>query len=174
VKETLFVIGGCRSGKSRYALKNAERYAGGHKIFIATCEPGDAEMKNRVAQHQKERGRKWQTIEAPLRLAETIMENSHKADVLLVDCLTLWITNLMMVAGNEETVAAHIAELLRAIDSAECPMVLVSNEVGTGIVPDNKLARSFRDLVGFANQAVAAGVDRVIWMVAGIPVTVKG
>jgi adenosylcobinamide kinase/adenosylcobinamide-phosphate guanylyltransferase len=174
VKETVFVIGGCRSGKSRHALDTAERFAGEEQIFVATCIPYDDEMKQRVAQHRQERGRQWRTVEAPNRLPEAIVENSATAAVILVDCLTLWVNNLLMASDDTAKILEQIGELIQAIEDANCPVVLVSNEVGAGIVPENQLARQFRDLVGTANQAVAGQVDRVVWMVAGIPVTIKG
>jgi adenosylcobinamide kinase/adenosylcobinamide-phosphate guanylyltransferase len=173
VKDTVFVIGGCRSGKSRHALETTDRYAAGKKKFIATCIPYDDEMKNRVAQHQKERDQSWETIEAPLNLPEAILEAGRDAAVVLVDCLTLWINNLLMEDENADHILDKIPDLIRAIDSVNCPVVLVSNEVGGGIVPENRLARRFRDLAGSVNQAVAARADEVVWMVAGIPVTIK-
>ena len=173
MKEIVFVIGGCRSGKSRHALETADRIAGNKKIFIATCVPQDAEMKQRVDRHQKERGQDWQTVEAPVHLPQAIIEYSRQADVLLVDCLTLWISNLLMETEDDELINERISNLKQSLASASCPVILVSNEVGAGIVPENKLARRFRDLVGTANQAIAAQADRVAWMVAGIPVTIK-
>ena len=174
MKEVVFVIGGCRSGKSRYAMETADGVSKHKKIFIATCEPNDAEMEQRVDRHQKERGPNWQTIETPVHLSRAITACSRQAKVLLVDCLTLWISNLMLEIEDDETIRERIAELVQSFNSANCPVVLVSNEVGAGIVPENMLARRFRDLVGAANQAVAARADRVVWMVAGIPVTIKG
>ena len=130
-------------------------------------------MKQRVDRHQKERGQDWQTVEAPVHLPQTIIESSRQADVLLVDCLTLWISNLLMETEDDELINERISNLKQSLASASCPVILVSNEVGAGIVPENKLARRFRDLVGTANQAIAAQADRVAWMVAGIPVTIK-
>ena len=174
MKEIIFHIGGCRSGKSRQALETADGMPGENRIFIATCIPRDEEMKQRVAQHQKERSRNWQTVEAPIHLPQEIVEQSRQADVLLVDCLTLWISNLMLENEDDEKILDHIPSLIQALESAVCPVVLVSNEVGTGIVPENILSRRFRDLVGSTNQAVAGHADRVVWMVAGIPVRIKG
>jgi len=174
LKEVIFVVGGCRSGKSRQALETTGGIAGSRKIFIATCIPHDEEMKQRVDRHRKERGQDWRTIEAPVHLPQAITENSRQADVLLVDCLTLWISNLLLETEDDEIILKQVLSLTQSIRSANCPVVLVSNEVGTGIVPENKLARRFRDLVGSANQAVAAQADRVVWMVAGIPVQIKG
>jgi adenosylcobinamide kinase/adenosylcobinamide-phosphate guanylyltransferase len=174
VKEIVFVIGGCRSGKSTYAMQTAERVPAEQKIFIATCVPQDDEMKRRVARHQKERSQNWVTVEAPLNLPEAIRQNSRSGDVILVDCLTLWVSNLLMETGDESKIEETISQFINAIEKAAGPIVLVSNEVGTGIVPENALARQYRDIIGRVNQDVAKTAGRVIWMVAGIPVTVKG
>ena len=174
MNKTIFVIGGCRSGKSRHALEAAENFAGGDRIFIATCIPHDEEMQQRVAQHQKERSRNWHTVEAPILLPEAIVEHSRQARVLLADCLTLWISNLLTESEDTARILAQIANLTDAMQTAKCPVVLVSNEVGTGVVPENRLARLFRDLIGSVNQAVAKQADQVVWMVAGIPVKIKG
>ena len=174
MKEIVFVIGGCRSGKSRHALETAARIAANKRIFIATCIPYDAEMKQRVDRHQKERGRDWQTVEAPVDLPQTVTDSSRQADVVLIDCLTLWISNLLMEIEDDETITERIFSLAQTLESATCPVILVSNEVGAGIVPENQLARRFRDLVGTANQTLAEQADRVVWMVAGIPVRIKG
>ena len=174
MKEVIFVIGGCRSGKSRFALETADGISEEEKFFIATCVPHDAEMEQRVERHQKERGPNWQTVETPVHLSRAVAACSRHAEVVLVDCLTLWISNLMLEIEDDETIRERIAELVQSFNSANCPVVLVSNEVGAGIVPENMLARRFRDLVGAANQAVADRADRVVWMVAGIPVIIKG
>ena len=174
MKEIVFVIGGCRSGKSSYALQTAEQMPGDRKTYIATCVPQDEEMAKRVAKHQKERSRKWTTVEEPLHLPETIEAISPQADVLLVDCLTLWMSNLLLKTGDEEQIEESMSRFIDALEKAPNPIVLVSNEVGTGIVPENQLARQFRDITGWVNQAVAKCADQVVWMVAGIPVVVKG
>jgi adenosylcobinamide kinase/adenosylcobinamide-phosphate guanylyltransferase len=172
VKETILVIGGCRSGKSRHALHLAGQVPG-QKIFIATCIPQDIEMEQRVLHHQQQRNITWNTLEVPFFLPEAIHKHGLKGNVLLVDCLTLWINNLIMDDEDSEKIDTHIRKLTRSLDKADCPVILVSNEVGCGIVPENKLARLFRDITGFANQKVAGCVDRVIWMAAGIPVKIK-
>ena len=172
MKETTLVIGGCRSGKSRHALYLAEQVPG-QKIFIATCMPQDKEMEQRVLHHQQQRSSAWKTIEVPFFLPEAIHKNGTEGHVILVDCLTLWINNLILDNDKPENIDNHIQKLTQSIETSECPVILVSNEVGTGIVPENKLARLFRDITGFANQKVAACVDQVIWMVAGIPVKIK-
>ncbi len=170
-KENLFVIGGCRSGKSRHALELAEKISEKHRVFIATCVPDDDEMKDRVRRHQMDRGSAWKTVDAPVELPDAVIHNSQYAHVILVDCLTLWMANLLMQSENMEN---RVEEFTVALNRAQCPVIIVSNEVGTGIVPENALARRYRDAVGFANQKVAAFVDKVIWMVAGIPVIIKG
>jgi len=173
VKETTFIIGGCRSGKSRQALELAEKISGSKRIFIATCMPLDDEMKERIDHHKKERDKSWKTVEAPVQLPKAISEKSREGDVILIDCLTLWINNLLMEIENPDVIDQRIHKLIIAIKEAKCPIILVSNEVGAGIVPENKLARLFRDYAGFVNQKVAECADRVIWMVAGIPVVIK-
>lgn len=172
MEEKILVIGGCRSGKSSHALHLAEQIPG-QKIFIATCIPRDKEMEERVLHHQKQRSSAWKTIEEPFFIPEAINKHSLKGNVILIDCLTLWINNLILNDDQPENIDNHIQKLTQSIEKAECPVILVSNEVGTGIVPENKLARLFRDITGFANQKIAACVDQVIWMVAGIPVKIK-
>jgi adenosylcobinamide kinase / adenosylcobinamide-phosphate guanylyltransferase len=166
---TLLVLGGARSGKSRYAQDVAER-AGKRLIYIATAAAGDAEMAARIAAHKSARGPLWQTIEAPLDLADTLRDVAAPDAVVLVDCLTLWLSNLIFaerdVTVERERLAALIGEL-------EGSVVFVSNEVGGGIVPDNALARQFRDAQGWLNQSVAAAVDAVVLVVAGQPLTLK-
>ena len=174
MKKTVFVLGGCRSGKSSYALETAQKFSGDNRVFMATCLPRDDEMKQRVARHREERSQAWETVEAPILLPEAIIENSRRADAIIVDCLTLWVSNLLMDSDDSDKIEMHIPRLTDAIKKSQCPIVLVSNEVGQGIVPENKLARQFRDLVGYVNQAVAGCVDEVIWTVAGIPVKIKG
>jgi adenosylcobinamide kinase/adenosylcobinamide-phosphate guanylyltransferase len=172
VIETILVIGGCRSGKSRHALHLAEQISG-QKIFIATCIPQDKEMAQRVLHHQRQRSDTWKNIEVPIFLPEAINTYGVKESVLLVDCLTLWINNLIMHDEDLTKIDAHVAALTRSLEKIECPVLLVSNEVGCGIVPENNIARRFRDIAGFTNQKVAGCADRVIWMVAGIPVKIK-
>ena len=173
MKNTSFVIGGCRSGKSSHALALAQQVSGKKRTFIATCIPHDNEMKKRVQNHQAERSNEWNTVEAPINLTQAILEASKNSDVILADCLTLWITNLMLDPETSEKTSSYIHELTKVMKKVLCPLIIVSNEVGAGIVPENDLARSFRDIVGFANQKVAATADNVIWTVAGIPVKIK-
>jgi len=173
MKETTFIIGGCRSGKSRHALELAEQIRANKRNFIATCMPLDDEMKERVDRHKKDRDKSWKTVEVPVQLPEAINERSKEGDVILIDCLTLWINNLLIEIEDHAVIDQRIHKLILALKDAKCPIILVSNEVGAGIVPENRLARQFRDLTGFANQKVAGCADRVIWMVAGIPVSIK-
>ena len=167
------VIGGCRSGKSRYALDAANKIKGDRKVFLATSVPRDPEMDKRVAAHQAERGQDWQTIEEPVMIHKTISQASKTADVILVDCLTLWTSNLMFAEYDEPGIMNAINLLIAALKQCPCPVFLVSNEVGYGIVPDNALARQFRDMAGLVNQKIAAMADRVILTVAGIDLPIK-
>ena len=174
MNKSVFVLGGCRSGKSSYALETAQKFSTDRNVFIATCIPRDDEMKLRVTRHQQERSRHWHTVEAPVHLPEAIAKAGEEAGILLVDCLTLWISNLLMENYDSDQILDQVQSLTRSVASAACPVILVSNEVGTGIVPENKLARLYRDLIGSTNQAVAKCADQVVWIVAGIPVTIKG
>jgi len=176
MNEITFVIGGCRSGKSRYALDLAAKLSERQKIFIATCLPQDEEMRQRVARHRKDRGKTWITLEVPINLPKALTQNGSRGDVILVDCLTIWTSNLLTLKPkiSEEEVIESVDNLTRALQTMRCPVILVSNEVGTGIVPENRLARQFRDIMGMANQRVAECAHGVIWMVAGIPVKIKG
>ena len=168
--KTILVIGGARSGKSRYAQARAEALAL-EPVYVATAQAFDAEMALRIARHQADRGPQWRTVEAPLALAETIAVLATANRVLLVDCLTLWLTNLIL--GEHDPVAARAA-LLDSLRAAAGPIVLVTNEVGLGIVPENALARRFRDEAGWLNQALAAVVDEVQLVTAGLPLRLKG
>lgn len=167
-------IGGCRSGKSRYAQELAESLHPDGRCYIATCVPHDAEMKQRVADHQAQRDATWRLVEAPIGLPEAIVGESGRAKVILADCLTLWMTNLMLDPEETGNIGNRLAELESALTVAQCPVILVSNEVGCGIVPENRLAREFRDRAGQMNQRVAAAAHTVVWTVAGIPVFIKG
>ncbi len=173
MKETLFVTGGCRSGKSKFALGFADG-SFKQKVFMATCCAKDDEMRQRVKKHRKARGSDWQTVEVATALSEALASHSSRADVILIDCLTLWVSNMLVENKSQEEILARADALIQAIDEAQCSVILVSNEVGAGIVPENELARRFRDVAGLVNQKVAACVNSVVWMVAGIPVPIKG
>lgn len=166
---SLFVLGGARSGKSRYAQRRAEAL-GLCPVFVATAQAFDAEMAQRIARHQADRGPAWVTVEAPLALAEVIDAEAGAGRVVLVDCLTLWVTNLIL--GDADPRAASEA-LAAALGRAAGPVILVANEVGLGIVPDNALARRFRDEAGLVNQRIAAVAQEVQFVAAGLPLRLK-
>ena len=159
-KITLF-LGGARSGKSRLAQRTAEMCPG-PLTYVATGEAGDDEMAARIAQHQADRSERWRTLECPLELPAAI--NAVTDGALLVDCLTLWLSNLMLTGQPVET---RTTELVSALEERALPVFLVSNEVGMGIVPDHPLGRAFRDEAGRLNQAVAAAADAVWFVIAG-------
>jgi adenosylcobinamide kinase/adenosylcobinamide-phosphate guanylyltransferase len=168
------ILGGAKSGKSRYALQVCEGLRR-EKVFLATARALDAEMDIRIRRHREERGADWQTIEEPLDILKSIQRLDHREGLILVDCLTLWVSNLYMEFQDKpeaiETAAAELAEGLRSVQGL---VVLVSNEVGHGIVPDNALSRAYRDTVGSLNQRIAAVAQQVVFMAAGIPMTIKG
>jgi adenosylcobinamide kinase/adenosylcobinamide-phosphate guanylyltransferase len=168
------VLGGARSGKSGFAQGQAERQAeaqggAGRLVMIATGQAFDDEMRARIDQHRRERGAAWRTVETPLDLPQALA-HLHEDDVVVVDCLTLWLSNLML---GDRAIEPETAALLAALKRTKNPIWLVSNEVGLGIVPENALARRFRDAAGRLHQQLAAQADHVVLMVAGLPVTVK-
>ena len=168
--EAHFILGGARSGKSRRALELAED-AGVRRVFVATAEAWDEEMTERIARHQAERGPTWITIEAPLDLVPALGKAARDGDVCLVDCLTLWLSNLM---HHDRDVENETAKLCEAVSAMSIPIVLVSNEVGLGLVPETPLGRAFRDAQGRLNQAVSGVCDRVDFVTAGLPIRLKG
>ncbi|WP_407159877.1 bifunctional adenosylcobinamide kinase/adenosylcobinamide-phosphate guanylyltransferase [Bradyrhizobium sp. STM 3557] len=163
------VLGGARSGKSRYA-EGLVTAAPAPWIYVATAQAFDEEMTARIAQHRSRRAEGWRTVEAPLDLAGTMAAHTSSDQIMLIDCLTLWLSNVMLAGHNVE---AACDTLVEALAHANGPLVVVSNEVGLGIVPDNALARRFRDAQGRLNQEIAARADRVILMAAGLPLTLK-
>ena len=165
-----FVLGGARSGKSAFAQRRALE-SGLQVIYLATAEAGDAEMAERIARHRAERPAEWGLVEEPLDLAGALRRHAAPNHCLLVDCLTLWLCNLL-IAG-EERLHVETAALLTVLPELPGQVLLVSNEVGQGIVPDNPLARQFRDEAGRLHQAVASRCDRVVFVVAGLPLTLK-
>ena len=166
----VLVLGGARSGKSRYA--EAHVLAGsGRPVYLATATAGgDAEMAARIAHHRERRGAAWSTVEEPLELTAALHRLAAPDAAVLVDCLTLWVTNLML-AGRD--ISAETAALAAALPGLPGRVVLVANEVGLGIVPDNAMAREFRDLAGRLNQEVAAAADAVVFLAAGLPLMLK-
>ena len=167
------VTGGCRSGKSRHALYLANGVPGENRVFMATSMPVDLEMEERIASHRRERGNMWRTCEEAEHVPDKITQISGQVDVILVDCMTFWISNLLYAEYDKADIGKAIDRLRKALEDARCPVILVSNEVGCGIVPEHPVSRLFRDMTGLANQKTASAADRVIWMVAGIPVCIK-
>jgi adenosylcobinamide kinase/adenosylcobinamide-phosphate guanylyltransferase len=165
---TILVTGGARSGKSSFAEKRTKQL-GSSLMYIATSEIIDPEMEKRVAEHQARRGSEWQTLHAPLKLAEALSETDGKGPCL-VDCLTIWLNNLIF--HNEDIVVAT-KELITVLEQRSDPVVLVTNEVGSGIVPENALARRFRDEAGRMNQIISQVADEVYLSVSGIPLQIK-
>ena len=166
---SLLVLGGARSGKSRYAQQRAEALPG-ELVFVATAQAFDDEMSDRIARHRADRDDRWSTIEAPLHLTECIANEAREGRVLLVDCLTLWASNITLADRNIEQ---EILRLESSITAASGTMIFVSNEVGLGIVPDNALARRFRDAAGSINQAIARVCGSVVFVAAGLPMLLK-
>lgn len=165
-----FVLGGARSGKTRYALDQALARPAQRRIMIATAQALDAEMAARIARHRAERGEEWITWEAPLELAQAV-GRLQAGDVAVVDCLTLWLSNQLLADADLDR---KVAELTAALAASAGELWVVSNEVGQGIVPDNALARRFRDEAGWMNQAVAAAAGRAVLVSAGLPLVLKG
>jgi adenosylcobinamide kinase / adenosylcobinamide-phosphate guanylyltransferase len=174
----ILVLGGVRSGKSRFAQDLAERLGGDDVLFVATAEAGDDEMIRRIDHHRRSRPSPWRTLEQPLAAGEAIMNLDAVPPVILIDCLTLLVSNAMLHCdGNAEAaqqrVTAETQSLIDAARQREAAMIIVSGEVGLGLVPDNPLGRLFRDLLGWANQMIAAEANATYLMVAGLAVDVK-
>ena len=169
----ILITGGCRSGKSRYALDYSNRHFS-KKLYLATCEILDEEMARRVENHKRIRGPEWQTVEEPLQIADKIRQYGDQTEIILLDCLTLWMSNLLMKSDDDKTIIAEVDRLIEAIRECQCTLFIVSNEVGMGIVPAESLSRRFRDLSGMTNQRIAEAAGTVIVMVSGIPLFLKG
>ena len=163
------VLGGARSGKSRYAESVVDRHPG-RRTYLATAEILDDEIDVRVKAHRARRDGDWKTVEEPLELARALKAETEQGAAVLVDCLTLWLGNLM---GRERDAAADIDGLIAAVGQFGGPVVFVSTEVGQGIVPDNAMARRFRDLAGILHQRLAEKADRVVFVTAGLPMNLK-
>jgi adenosylcobinamide kinase/adenosylcobinamide-phosphate guanylyltransferase len=165
-----FILGGARSGKSRFA-ENLVTTSGLERHYIATGRAWDDEMQARIDQHRADRGPAWTTHEEPLDLTERLAAIDSEGRAVLVDCLTLWLTNLMMEGRD---IASRSAALAAFLPQAKARLVIVSNEVGLGIVPDNRMAREFRDHAGRLHQMIAAHADDVYFIAAGLPLKMKG
>lgn len=168
-RSVTLVLGGVRSGKSRFAQKLAEKESS--VVFVATAKAVDEEMRNKIRRHQQERPKQWRTVEEPLDLARVFDECAQQFKILLVDCLTLFVANVL--EADPEMVNARIDGLVEALRKVPTSVVLVSNEVGSGVVPTYPSGRQFRDLLGEVNQKVASVADKVVLMVAGLPLVLK-
>jgi len=167
-----FILGGTRSGKSSFAVKLAEESAK-KTAFIATCVPYDDEMQTRVMLHKKERSSEWATFEEPKELAILLKNINNQFETVIIDCITLFVTNLIMDNLDDNVINDRITQMMLALKDVNYDTYIVSNEVGLGIVPDNALARRFRDIAGKVNQLIASHADNVFFMVSGIPMKVK-
>lgn len=171
-KNITLVLGGARSGKSRYAQQLASGFE--RVTFIATGRPIDAEMQKKIARHRRERPVAWRTVEVPLNLHKSIRSESQKADVVLIDCLTLYVANVIGAKKKSKSdPRKHIEAVCDAIRASKASVVAVSNEVGSGIVPAYRSGRIYRDFLGQMNQRIAEIADKVVLMVAGVPMTIK-
>lgn len=168
--EIIFVLGGARSGKSRFAEEFAEKTKK-DRLYIATAEAFDDEMRTRILSHQARRDHGWQTLEAPLELPQILLAHKKSGSIVLVDCLTVWLGNLM---AHERDVDKACAALLDALSVFPDEIIFVACEVGLGIVPDNKAARQFRDYAGRLNSTIAEKADKVFFIAAGLPLKLKG
>ncbi len=173
MKKITFVTGGARSGKSHYALSLAQNYQG-KRAFIATAEPFDEEMRERIKKHRQERGDSFITIEEPIKIKDTVESLSADVEIAVIDCLTVWLGNLMHQLRNKVDEHPEIFRFLDLLNKPPCNLIIVSNEVGMGIIPHSSMARRYRDLAGWVNQQVAKQADSVILMISGIPINLKG
>lgn len=172
MNKIVYICGGARSGKSSFALMLAKKKKG-RVAFIATGEPKDKEMKERIAQHRLNRPKTWTTFEEPAELAGLINRLGTRFQVILIDCLTLWVSNLLLEKTSHETIAQEAARLIGALRKTKATAIIVTNEVGLGIVPNNRLARDFRDIAGRVNQLIASESDEVYFMISGIATKIK-
>ena len=172
VHHSHLLLGGARSGKSRYAVEQAQRI-GGSAAVVATASAVDCDMAARIARHRAERPARWVTLEEPLDVAAACRRAARSHDLVIVDCVTVWVSNLMERGDDDTLVLAAVDDLAKLLRERLVPIILVSNEVGQGVHPPTELGRRFRDLLGLVNQRLAAAADRVTLMVAALPLTVK-
>ncbi len=170
-KELVFVLGGARSGKSSWALRHIEKRYDSY-LFLATAEVSDEEMAERIRLHKESRGPKWELLEEPIRVSEALKTKCGNVDAVLIDCVTVWMSNVLLKMGAEKAPEFQ-DRLLKTLSQRKQAITIVSNEVGTGIVPEHALGRQFRDLAGMLNQKLAALADRVVYTLAGIPMYLK-
>jgi adenosylcobinamide kinase / adenosylcobinamide-phosphate guanylyltransferase len=174
VAPVTLITGGARSGKSSHAIASAIAYpATGRRIFIATAEALDGEMRARISHHRATRPAEFETLEAPLELVAALSSVEARAEVVVIDCLTLWIANLMGAGLDDDAIEARARALAAALIQLRCATFVVSGEVGDGVVPVEATARRFRDRLGWTNQIVARAANNVLLMVAGYPIRVK-
>jgi adenosylcobinamide kinase / adenosylcobinamide-phosphate guanylyltransferase len=167
------VLGGARSGKSRYAQQLADQSR--HVVFVATAKASDEEMRAKIERHRYDRPKDWPTVEEPLDLAKVLAEHDFRSEVIVVDCLTIFAANLLEAEGEDNNaIERRVEALCEALRTAQCNVVLVSNEVGSGVVPEYAVGCSYRDLLGEINQKIARIADDVVLMVAGLPLALKG
>jgi adenosylcobinamide kinase/adenosylcobinamide-phosphate guanylyltransferase len=178
--QLILILGGVRSGKSAYAQELAQHQGAHCVLFVATAEAGDAEMARRITAHRQSRPATWRTLEAPREVAKAIEDSLGDARVVLIDCLTLLVSNVILALGEtpdpsqaEHAVQAEVQALWQTCQARPATFIVVSNEVGLGLVPDNPLGRLYRDLLGQANQVLAVHAQAVYWMVAGLAVELK-
>ena len=167
----IFVLGGARSGKSSFALQEGKDQS--PRAFLATAEPLDAEMTIRIQKHKRSRGKGWNTFEVPIQLTEWFESDGPNYSSVVVDCLTLWLNNLLRDKVQARHVPSRVRKLLNAIRSCPTQVVMVSNELGLGLVPGDAVSREFRDAAGRINQLIAAEADEVYFLVSGIPLRIK-
>ncbi len=168
----VLITGGARSGKSRFAVELAQGF---HRriLYVATGKISDPEMRQRILRHRRQRPPHWQTIEPPCDPAGVLLHLDHRVGGVLMDCLTLYLSDLLMQGDSDAMIQRKLRRLLSAIRRVSVPVIMVTNEVGSGLVPEHPLGRRFRDLAGMANQQAAQVADCVVWMVSGIPVALK-
>jgi adenosylcobinamide kinase/adenosylcobinamide-phosphate guanylyltransferase len=171
MKEIVLVLGGARSGKSSWALKYTEKNYDSY-MFLATAEVMDDEMADRVRLHKEDRGPQWKLQEEPLAIADVLKTGCEDIDAVLIDCMTIWLSNVLLKEG-EEKVPVYQNRLIEALAQSTHSVIIVSNEVGTGIVPEHPLGRLYRDMAGSLNQKLAAAADKVVMTVAGLPLYLK-
>jgi adenosylcobinamide kinase/adenosylcobinamide-phosphate guanylyltransferase len=170
--KTLLVTGGSRSGKTAYSLERAMPFK--NRIYMATAEAIDSEMDDRISRHQKERGDEFQTLEEPLDLAGALQRIPEGTDVVLIDCMTVWLGNLMHKNGEQPEPYSEVHEFIQTLKKPPCNIIIVTNEVGSGIIPHDAMTRTYRDHAGWLNQDIAKVADEVVLVACGLPLKLKG